>query len=404
VTDQGARPHVVWIYAGDLSRALDAATWLETTRELRHAGWKVTLICAGKRGKTTIRGVDVQCLSRPNVYLLRQIALHVKIMIWLWMEWLHTDVILFHESSVPWMIALRGIRCIGCRWRPLLVLDSRSLSMPPRMGESLREKAKRVELAAMNTVANRWVDGRVAITNRLAEVLRIPEDKLWGTWPSGAAVGPLAVVRTERRWPTVKGPVRLIYHGALHRERNLTTLCNAVIQANEHGMHMLLKLVGEGTERARLAEMAASSRGAITVGPPVPYEEIPVLLAGSDVGVLPFPDEEKFRVSSPIKLYEYMAAGMPVVATRIVCHTDVVGDGGYVFWAEGADQENLLAALGQVWESRQDLPQKGREAAVASRAWSWRASAEKLAEALASGMKEARRETWKNRSEAVRAR
>ena len=40
-----------------------------------------------------------------------------------------------------------------------------------------------------------------------------------------------------------------------------------------------------------------------------PHDQIPEVLARAHVGVLPFPDEEKFRVSSPIKLFEYMAAG-----------------------------------------------------------------------------------------------
>jgi glycosyltransferase involved in cell wall biosynthesis len=112
------------------------------------------------------------------------------------------------------------------------------------------------------------------------------------------------------------------------------------------------------------------------------------MLAKAHVGVLPFPDEEKFQVSSPIKLFEYMAAGLPVLATRIACHTDVAGDGGYVFWAEQASVTGLHAALCLVWQNRDSLRSMGSQAAIASRAWTWHESARKLRAALERGVAE----------------
>ena len=102
--------------------------------------------------------------------------------------------------------------------------------------------------------------------------------------------------------------------------------------------------------------------------------------------MLPFPDEEKFRVSSPIKLFEYMAAGLPILATRIVCHTDVIGNGAYVFWAEQTDAAGLLAALRLVWLSREVLSTMGAQAAVAAQAWTWHTSAQKLKLAIEHGL------------------
>jgi glycosyltransferase involved in cell wall biosynthesis len=109
-------------------------------------------------------------------------------------------------------------------------------------------------------------------------------------------------------------------------------------------------------------------------------------LAKAHVGVLPFPDEEKFRVSSFIKLFEYMAAGLPMLATRITAHTDVVGDGEYVIWAEGGTSEQLQDALRQLWQVRMALPEMGRSAAKAAHAWTWHEAAKKLHQALIDGM------------------
>ena len=45
------------------------------------------------------------------------------------------------------------------------------------------------------------------------------------------------------------------------------------------------------------------------------YEELPAYLMHSDVGIIPFKINELVESVNPIKLYEYMAAGLPVVCT-----------------------------------------------------------------------------------------
>jgi glycosyltransferase involved in cell wall biosynthesis len=172
----------------------------------------------------------------------------------------------------------------------------------------------------------------------------------------------------------------------MHYERNLMTLCRAVTRANTNGMPFRLSLVGDGTARAELTTYAAQTDGFIRVIPPVSYEEIPELMAHAHLGVLPFPDEEKFRVSSPIKLFEYLAAGLPILATRIVCHTDVVGGGEYAIWAEDATEQGLLDALVLTWRSRDILSEMGQRAASASHEWTWKESAYKIKKALETGI------------------
>jgi len=396
--------HIAWIYSGVLATTLDASTWLRPVQELRNSGWRVTLIAAGSSGHQRISDVDVLCFSRPEIYLLRQVAFHLKVLHWLYREVKSINVILFHETSAPWMLLLRALLSFRDNEHPLIVMDSRSLPMTDPEYETWKDKVRRMAFRIDNRIGNTWGDGRLAITERLAEALHIPKEKLWGTWPSGAAVEVFSSARGGRCWPTLEGPVRLIYHGALHRERNLASLCEAVMRANEGGMSFSLLLVGDGTDRSRLMRLASYSKGCIRFVPRVPYLEVPRLLTEAHVGVVPFADEEKFRVSSPIKLFEYMAAGIPILATQIVCHTDVVGEGKYVFWAEEADEHGLLEGLKRVWDARHALPEMGIEAEVASNSWTWAASAGKLADALERGIREARNGPQGRRSQAIAVR
>jgi len=378
----GAR-HLIWLYPDAIASKLDAATWLATTRELRTLGWKVTLVAMGRSGDQLISGVQAHCIPRPRIYLLGQVFYHLGAIRFLIQQWQGLDVILFHQMSMPWVLPLKLVRILMRRARPLLVMDTRTLPMSERTPRD-RNRARLHRLAQW--LANRWADGQTAITWHMAEAVGIPPDRLWGVWPSGVDAAAFAGARPAREWPGSQGPIHLGYIGVLHWERNLEALCQAVERANAEGKSFVLRLVGDGPARANLEQLARQSKGRIGVLSPVPHERVPDFLAWAHVGVVPHPDEQKMRVSSCIKLFEYMAAGLPPLVTRIVAHTDVVGDGDYAFWAEDGSIDGLLAGLRLVWDDRDSLRHRGDTAAAAVHLWTWAESARKLSRALELGI------------------
>lgn len=84
------------------------------------------------------------------------------------------------------------------------------------------------------------------------------------------------------------------------------------------------------------------------------YEDLPALMAGWDVGMMPFALNESTRFISPTKTPEYLAAGLPVVSTPI---TDVVrpyGQLGLVHIASTAEEfvKAIDAAMNEDSERR----------------------------------------------------
>ncbi len=362
---------------------LDSVTWLDTTRELRRLGMDVTLLAAGPAGTHAYRGIEVVNIPRPEIYFISRLVFHLRILRYLWPRLGQYDAILFHPISAIWLFPLR----LAGRRRPALVMDSRDLldfgttTLKARLRNGLERLTYRL--------ATRLADGQTAITPRLAQLVGIPPRQLWGIWPSGVNPDAFAVSRTTRRWPAEGEPVRLVYAGIFLEQRHLLPLARAVRRANDEGMAFTLSLYGDGPYRPALAAYAATAGDCVRVEEPIPYEAIPAMLGTAHIGVtsLPSPDDIKYEASSPLKLFEYMAAGLPVLATRNRCHSDVVRAGDYAFWAATPTEEDLLAALRDAWAARDRLAALGADAYAAVHDWTWAASARKLYGAFAAGLR-----------------
>lgn len=379
---------VLWIHPGTLKETLSAATYLDTTHELRHMGWNVILAASSDyNGVEYIRGIEVLGIKHPDRYFMRQFFFHIRIIHLILQQWNTVDIVLFRNISAIWLLPLM---VLPRSKRPIFVMDTRSVHMPDF--ETLRIKLRGWYINFNNWLGNRFADGRTAITERMAEVVNVPSHKLWGIWPSGVDKEIFEPSWKTRPKEIVQDCVDVIYIGALEYERGLMPFSKAIMKANELGMAFRFSLIGDGRQWQELKDFAEQSEGKIRVQKSVPHEEIPLVLSQAQVGVLPFPNEEKFRVSSPIKLFEYMASGLSILATKIPCHTDVIGDSDYVIWAKDAEEANLLNALREVWTKRHELVDKGREAVENVQNWTWAATAQKLSAALERGL-EARNES-----------
>lgn len=383
---KNSQEHLVWIRTSPFEN-LGIPTWLFTTHELRKAGWKVTLISPGKTGKHEKLGVEYVGIPMPNIYLLRQLIFNFRVLAYISHLSQKPDVIMFHENSVPIFFLEKFIRQILGKRRPLFVLDTRSLPMQPTEIASWKDRLRGRYFFIVNWVANRMaVDGRVTITQPMAQALQIPEDKLWGIWTSGVQLEMFSDAPKMRNWQDIHNQVDLIYIGSMSDGRNLVTFGQAVIDANQQGMKITMTFIGEGSEMNDLLHLEKTGGGCIRVIPSVPHDQIQNWLAQAHVGVLPFPDEVKFRVSSPIKMFEYAASGLVILATKIECHTGVIGNGKYVIWAKGSTVESFVESLKEIWEARDILIDRGKQAEKAAPQWTWARSASNLGKALHQGI------------------
>lgn len=136
-----------------------------------------------------------------------------------------------------------------------------------------------------------------------------------------------------------------------------------------------LEICGKGPEleplRARAHELGLDDR--VRFHGAVAPQDVPEILAGMDVAVAPYPHGDHYF--SPLKVYEYMAAGLPVVASAIGDLPGLLGDDERGLLVPPGNVEALAAALHRLAYDRllrERLARAGRATAVAEHDWSLR--------------------------------
>ena len=142
--------------------------------------------------------------------------------------------------------------------------------------------------------------------------------------------------------------------------------------------------VGEGTRSHDLREFCRASgyEDRVRFTGHVAREHVPALMAATDILVAPY-SQEPFFYFSPIKLFEYMACGRAIVATRIGQIGDVIEDGRTGLLYEPDDTDGMIAKLSTLIRDQELRSAMGRRARSAVETdYSWTASARKVAALL----------------------
>jgi glycosyltransferase involved in cell wall biosynthesis len=115
----------------------------------------------------------------------------------------------------------------------------------------------------------------------------------------------------------------------------------------------------------------------------VPPSKVASLLAQADVLVLPNSRTHlSARYTSPLKLFEYLAAGKPIVASDLPALREVLADGDNALLSEPGSAESLAAAVGRVIADRELARRLGAAARARVADYTWARRAERLEDLL----------------------
>jgi glycosyltransferase involved in cell wall biosynthesis len=159
--------------------------------------------------------------------------------------------------------------------------------------------------------------------------------------------------------PDAKGPlaytpnaseVTAVFAGAFRSWHGAVQLSAAIARLRAAGdARVGAVLIGDGPERPAAEHAARDVPGVVFTGA-LPHAQLPANLAAADVGVAPFDpsQHQALRLGfywSPLKIFEYMASGLPVVAPALPRLRALVEDGREGLLYDPAAPRGLDAAL-----------------------------------------------------------
>jgi glycosyltransferase involved in cell wall biosynthesis len=269
-------------------------------------------------------------------------------------DWVYERFALFQSLGAPF--ARRGIP-----W----ILETNALlteeASRERSGVVLTGIARRLERDAYHA-CTALIAISQALADQLVAEMGVRREKI-AVVPNGVDVHRFDPTRVSA--PRLAGAFTVLFVGSLASWQGLDVLLRAMALVD----HVHLRVAGDGPERAALValteELQISDRVRF-LGRVAP-DEVPALIAAADVC---YSGHSAFR--SPLKLYEYMAMGRPVISSAVPDAIAALVDHVSGFLFPPGDVDGLVRALQAALGTRECLDLMGERArrdAVARHSW-----------------------------------
>ncbi len=234
--------------------------------------------------------------------------------------------------------------------------------------------SKKAKLKKSEIKVYREVDGLICISNQLKDFLikliNVKEDKIFGVHDA-----------FKKEWLEINRNLDnsfICYTGSLYEWKGVDVLISAMkFIPNEK-----LLIIGGGNRLEKLKELAIKENVAQRVEfiGSVPHQLIPKYLSKAKAAVLPNIAEGPSQFSSPLKLFEYMAAGVPIVASDLPAFREILQDNETAIFFQPGNPEALSAAIKKLLNSKELYKKLSTNAKIKAQDYTYENRADKIYE------------------------
>ncbi len=240
---------------------------------------------------------------------------------------------------------------------------------PPGWGRAVEAVGENRQFRTADLVA--------CVSNEVADEIHrrgVPRNRLLVT-PNGvdlAAFSAQADGNNVRRKYGLEGKRVVGWVGTFRAFHGLEIAVEAVRALQEQVPDVTVLFVGDGAERPTIERLCHSAglRHAVFTGA-IPYHAMASYLSAMDVGLVLAGHTDQFHYS-PLKLREYMACGIPVVAPRVGEMARTLKDGRDALLVEPRDSWSLADAIGRLLtdiDLAREIGANGRRRMEAEGSW-----------------------------------
>jgi len=241
--------------------------------------------------------------------------------------------------------------------------------------KTTEKPGKAAGLKAMESFVYREADRLVTISDVLSEDLR----ELFGR-PADAVLPdgvPSDFLEIRREEPG-NG---ILYVGQLYPWKGVDVLLRALPRIPDERL-IVVGGSGESLDRAKRIAGEAGVAERVDFRGTVPHVEVRGFLAAARVAVVPNRAEGVSKYTSPLKLFEAMAAGVPVVASDLPSLREVLRDGENALLVPPGEPEALAGAIRRILNDNALASRIAARARRDARMFTWAGRAEKIVSLL----------------------
>lgn len=367
---------IIWITPDRFDQKPDKSTWIEMVRSMCNEGHTARILTS--RGNEIINTeneydqyvVTVKPWDFPYIF---RISVLINILLWIKKNSTKESVIIINQDAlylVPF-IKLMGIRRI--------FLDIRTLPVDMHRFKDHLDKLLFWTLPLKSF--GRFVQGYSFITERLRQEVERDFNinaEEYVIWQSGVSTD--IFYQKNNGISKDDSKFKLFYHGTVSVNRGIGLVIEAM-SLLDASVSAEFIIVGTGSGMEELKELSTklNINDKITFKGFMPYQNMAHEISQADVCICPLPNRLEWNVSSPIKVFEYMACGKPMILTPIPAHKDVLNDEPYVVWTEGyspGDFKNAIVQSIKKLETITSVAESGTELIKTN--YEWRHQAAKL--------------------------
>lgn len=337
---------IFWADLNYFDLKTDKSTFIEICKELAHNGYQVCFMTSFKKSKFIPEDLNYhfQYIYVPAVPFLFRPVLIFRMWLILLKKLKPGDLLICQPAALALSLAAK-------KKKSKVHLDFRTLPC------DIVSWKGHLDRYIFWTLMLKWFLKKADSFSFITETLKsevekefkfhFPDDVIW----SSAVNTELFKVLPHKREDTK--PLHFFYHGHITIKRGILTFINAFAQVIEDGnKDIFLTIAGDGPE----LEFIKKSTDDLGIKEHVrflglqPYEAMPGLINEADICVSPLPNRIEWNVSSPLKVFEYLACGKPVLLTPIPAHRDVLGDMDGIIYTKGDDEKAFVSGITEACE------------------------------------------------------
>jgi len=373
--------NIYWIDLNRFDQKIDKSTWLEISEILIEENFHVTLLCGFKKQKYIPHGfqLEIKYFNSVDIAGLFRYSLMINMFFWLFRRVRDGDILIASPGSLLMVFPLKLLKKCNVH------LDVRTI---PVEIHNIRGRIDYLLFWRLPFKLFRNVPGSFSF---ITELLKKSVEQEFHTyfqdyiiWHSGVNTSHFKQV--GKCSGPLSGRFVITYFGVITKNRGIDLVLEALfkLKGNYRGK-MVFQVIGEGPGLANLKRLCSGLglTEMVNFKGYIQYEFVPRHLRDTDCFISPLPRRAEWNVSSPIKVFEYLACGKPVILTPIPAHKNIVENEDFIVWTDGDRVEDFVRAIEYAYENRVTLSKAAKKAPdFVRKRYEWKVQGKKLADYL----------------------